>query len=146
MRRQTIIGVFLNCLILFGGRTNLNANDKAASNSISRLFRNYDPIDNFWSWFRENEHRLRNFETDPDKYLNEVLTQAKKIKSGLAIEFEPPKNGIINMTISADGNIELFPLVQSIVHKAPKVKGWNIIAFRQRLALDQIKTMRLKVE
>jgi hypothetical protein len=147
MKRQIIIRIFLNCLILFVGLTNPKANDKVASNkSVFRFSKNYDPIDNFWSWFRENEHRLRNFETNPNKYLNEVLTEAKKIKSGLAIEFEPPKNGIINMTISADGNIELFPIVQSIVHKAPKVKGWNIIAFRQRLPLDQIKTMRLKVE
>lgn len=104
-----------------------------------------DAIDNFWHWFVKNENRLKKFETDPNKYLNEFLIQVKKIQTGLAIELEPPKNGIINMTISADGNIGLFHIVQQIVTKAPTVKGWKIFAFRQRLPAASIKDMSLKV-
>lgn len=103
-----------------------------------------DAIDNFWQWFVKNEHRLKNFESDPNQYLNEFLTQIKKIRNGLAVELEPPKNGIINMTISADGNIELFHIVQQIVQKAPSVKGWKIFAFRQRLPIATIREMTVK--
>lgn len=114
--------------------------------NMLNLFKKTDPIEKFWTWFKENEKKLRMFEEGPDKYLNEVLTQAKKIKSGLAIEFEPPKNGIINMTVSADGNRELFGAVQAMVDKAPKIEGWKFIAFRQRMNLEQVKGMKLKAE
>jgi hypothetical protein len=123
------------------------ANDKPVKEiNMLSLFKKTDPIEKFWTWFKENEKKLRKFEEDPDKYLNEVLIQAKKIQAGLAIEFEPPKNGIINVTVSADGNRELFGIVQTIADKAPKIDGWKFIAFRQRMNLEQVKEMKLKAE
>lgn len=103
-----------------------------------------DAITQFWNWFRQNETRLRNFESDPDKYLGELLTQIKKVKEGLAIELERPQQGIINMTVSADGAEELFPMVESVIAKAPVIKGWKFIAFRQRMDPAVIKTFVLK--
>lgn len=111
-----------------------------------KLFKRTDPIEKFWTWFKENEKRFRNFEQDPDKYLSEMLAQGKKIAEGLAIELEPPADGLINMTVSADGNRDLFETVVNIVDKAPNIEGWNFIAFRQRIPADKIKTMQLKVK
>ena len=96
-------------------------------------------------WFKENEKRLRKFEQDPDKYLNEISKEAKKIQSGLVIELEPPKNNLITMTISADGVRELFIIVKTIIDKAPKMDGWNFIAFRQRIDSDKVKGMTVKL-
>jgi len=48
------------------------------------------------------------------------------------------------MTISADGVLKLFPIVQSIVENAPKIEGWNFIAFRQRVKPEKVKDMILK--
>jgi hypothetical protein len=59
-----------------------------------------------------------------------VLTQAKKIQTGLAIEFEPPQIGVINMTVAADGDKNNFGVVQNIVAKATEMEGWKFIAFR----------------
>jgi len=138
---------FLLLLTITLTSTVCKANDKQVKEiSVFSLFKKSDPIEKFWSWFKENEKRLKKFEEDPDKYLNEVLTQAKKIQAGLAIEFEPPKNGIINVTVSADGDRQLFEVVQSIVDKAPKMEGWKFIAFRQRMSLEQVKGMKLKAE
>ena len=103
-----------------------------------------DPIAGFWQWFSKNQQRLRQFESDPNKYLAEFLKQAKKIKAGLAIELEAPQDGVINLTVSADGNVELFELVQQIVAKAPVIKGWKIIAFRQRMAFAAVSDMLIK--
>ncbi|MCG2614036.1 hypothetical protein LZZ85_07075 [Terrimonas sp. NA20] len=104
-----------------------------------------DAIEQFWKWFSKNESRLRAFESDPDKYLMELLEQSRKIKRGLAIELEPPKNGIINMTVSADGNVELFALVTEVVSRSPAIKGWKFIAFRQRMPSSVVKEMNMKV-
>ena len=105
-----------------------------------------DPVESFWKWFKANEKRLRKFEADPDKYLNELLEQAKKMKPGLAIELEPPQNGIIHMTVSADGNEDLFELVQQVIGKAPAIKGWKFVAFRQRMTPEQLTGIKLKAQ
>lgn len=111
--------------------------------AVPALHYKADSIDHFWNWFVKNEKRLRNFQSDPDKYLNELFIQVKKIKAGLAIEFEPPQNGVINMTVSANGNAELFQLVRDIIERAPAVKGWKFIAFRQRMPATAVKEMKL---
>lgn len=139
--------IFLFLLLLTFQYAICNANTiQQQLNSNTEFLKANDVIDNFWIWFKKNEKQLRKFEENPDKYLTEILAEVKKIKPGLAIEFEPPKNGIINMTVSADGDIALFDMVRDIVAKAPKIKGWKFIAFRQRMPLEQIKTMKLKAQ
>lgn len=113
---------------------------------LYQFFKQQDPIAGFWNWFRENESRLKKFESDPDKYLDELLKQVKKIREGVAIELQPPVNGIINMTVSADGDIDLFPLVKNIIERSPRIKGWNFIAFRQRMPADKIAGMKVKLQ
>src|SRR5215203_2156385 len=130
--------------ITFGVTSCKGSHKQENVSNMLGLLKKGDPIDKFWNWFKENEKRLRKFEEDPDKYLTEVLTHVKKIQSGLAIEFEPPKNGIINMTISADGDRNLFTVVQNIVDKVPTIEGWKFIAFRQRVNLETVKGMKLK--
>jgi len=108
-----------------------------------KLFKRTDPVEKFWTWFRENEKELTDFQKDPDRYLSQILSHAKKIAAGLAIELEPPVNGTINMTISADGVSNLFETVVNIIDKAPTIDGWNFIAFRQRIDSELLKTMKL---
>lgn len=104
-----------------------------------------DPIQTFWSWFRQNEKRLRNFEEDPDIYLSEMLARLRKIQDGLVIELEPANNGVISMTISADGDRNLFDMVKAVVAKAPKISGWRMFAFRQRVRPEKVKDLKLTV-
>ncbi|ASS49110.1 MAG: hypothetical protein A3D31_04730 [Candidatus Fluviicola riflensis] len=110
------------------------------------LFKKGDPIDDFWKWFAENEKTFHNFQNNPNKYLNELLVKSKKIEDGLVIELEPLKEGYLTMTVSADGIIDLFPLVQQIVDKAPPINGWKICAFRQRMPAEKVKQLVLTVQ
>jgi len=112
--------------------------------TIALSLQTNDAIPHFWQWFSNNQTRLTNFELDPNLYLNELLIQVKKISPGLAIELEPAQQGIIPMTISADGDRNLFPVVQQIAANAPKIPGWKFIAFRQRMNIAQLKTMKVK--
>ena len=74
------------------------------------------------------------------------MDEARKIHKGLVVEFEPPKNNIVNVTISADGDRNLFPVVQKIVEKAPRIEGWSFVAFRQRIPREKLKEISLKVQ
>lgn len=75
-----------------------------------------------------------------------TICEARGGKEGIAIELEPPQNDIIRMTVSADGNEDLFNLVKNIIAKAPVIKGWQFIAFRQRMYPEQVKGMKLKAQ
>lgn len=105
---------------------------------------NQKTIQNFWQWFGQNEKRFRNFQQSPEAHLNEILKEIKKIQDGLAIELEPPKNGIINLTISANGDTSLFSIVKKIVQSTPPLSGWHVFAFRQRMDASTVKGMKMK--
>jgi hypothetical protein len=97
-------------------------------------------IKEFWDWFSSHENTFRDF-NNASASLNEILLHSKTISDGLAFEIEPIKNGVINMTVSADGDSNLFPIVQEIVAKAPHLKEWHVFAFRQRISAEQLKDM-----
>jgi hypothetical protein len=119
---------------------------KETKQNKSAAVQKQDSIDQFWNWFALNQANLHNFQSDPDKTLTQVLDEARKINKGLAVEFEPPKNNIVNVTISADGDRNLFPVVQKIVEKAPRIEGWSFVAFRQRIPREKLKEISLKVQ
>jgi hypothetical protein len=136
-------------LTIIGLNNCTTTKDKSNDNGMLGLFKKGDPIENFWTWFSKNQNRFRDFKDDPNKsdvYLNEILGEGRKIKEGLAFELEPPRDGIINLTISADGDTALFSKVEEIVAKSPKIAGWAVLAFRQRIPEAQVKDMVLKAD
>jgi hypothetical protein len=138
--------VLLTSLILTVGLTNCKSQTDNKQEDMFGLFKKQEPIEKFWNWFKSNEKSLRDFQKNPDKTLTQVLNNIKKIQSGLAVEFKPPKNDIINVTISADGDRNNFTIVQEIVAKAPKIEGYSFVAFRQRMPTEKVKGMVLKAE
>ncbi|MCR6719679.1 MAG: hypothetical protein NVV59_05150 [Chitinophagaceae bacterium] len=117
----------------------------AGSSGANVVFNNQDPVVQFWTWFQLNEKRLSQYESNPEAYFGEIHQQLQKIAPGLAIEGAPAKDGIRNITITADGNEELFYVVQDIVNKAPALPGWRFIAFRQRVPASAAESLSIKV-
>ena len=141
--------IFLLLIVIFGLSNCTNTTDKQTEKEMLGLFKRGAPIDTFWAWFSKNQNRFRDFKDDPNKsdaYLGEILEQGRKIQEGLAFEIEPPKEGIINLTVSADGDTALFSKVLEIVSKAPQIEGWKVLAFRQRIPKEQIKNLVLEVQ
>lgn len=112
---------------------------KDTKQGIPELIYKQDSIDKFWKWFESNEKNLRSFQSNPEKLADQIYDNLKKIESGLAIGFYRPKNNIIKLTISANDNRDLFPVVQKIVEKAPKIYGWTFVAFIQRTPIKELK-------
>lgn len=92
-------------------------------------------FDAFWDWFQSRSDYIYKYvETDTENIALEITEHLKKIHQDIEFEipfdFEEEKRSLI---ISADGDIELFELVQSLVDEATNIPNWNIIAFRPRL-------------
>lgn len=88
----------------------------------------------FWQFFLDN---LENFDRlEEEEMLDQIHRQLAKYNDGLALEVGMPESGERELVISAEGNRELFPVVEKLCKAAPEIPGWKITAFRPRVSLD----------
>lgn len=93
---------------------------------------NASPESDFWKWFQSNEALLFDFEQDQERIFDEVLAEMHKVDSSLTFEFGPKSDGRREFVISADGNKDAFPKVESLYASAPKLPKWILVKFRPR--------------
>jgi hypothetical protein len=105
-----------------------------------------DSIDNFWKWFTLNDQQLFHFEDNQEKMFNLLSNELSKVNPGLTFEFGPINKNKREFIISADGIISVFPTVEALYNKRPKLDHWSIIKFRQRKSeLYTIKYNKLSI-
>lgn len=105
------------------------------------VFNKESKEDKFWNWFKKNQKiyysEIENLEIR-EKIFNELSKNLEKINEDLVFEFSPiHENNIREFTISADGIKELFPIVELLIEKSPKLENWKFNAFRQRIPGDE---------
>lgn len=90
----------------------------------------------FWKYFVQNAHKL----SYPRKYQNRALVnclkELKKVHPDLTFEIGSRVGDTWEFVISANGIKDAFSAVLSLIEIAPRLKGWKIIAFKQRKATD----------
>jgi hypothetical protein len=102
-------------------------------------------IKQFWDWFTNQQSILRKITDGDYDLIDSILIELRKIKTGLAVEFEKNRDVII-MTISADGIEDNFEIVKEIIDNAPKIDKWDFVAFRQPVPRDKINSITIKVK
>ena len=71
---------------------------------------------------------------------DQISAEISKIDENLVFEIAPiQKDGKREFSISADGILESFPKVETLISKRPKLNNWNFTAFRQRIAGDDLE-------
>ncbi|MEO8239125.1 MAG: hypothetical protein ABI576_13560 [Flavobacterium sp.] len=90
-----------------------------------------DKIKSFWKELQANEIEIDNLSAE--KKLDRLNEMVKKISTGLLIEISVNENKELptNIVITANGNEELFPIVDKIVSSAYKSKKFTFTALRQ---------------
>jgi hypothetical protein len=97
----------------------------------------------FWSWFQFNEEAIFNVGTNQDELFDEIGRSLQEVSPNLTFELGPPLPSR-DFIISADGIKDLFPVVKSLVAAAPKLRRWNVIAFRPRRILPCVVELGAK--
>src|SRR5262249_34826741 len=101
-----------------------------------RWFRKKAPPEGFWHWLAENTSRIQSGGKENVPSMTEEITRAfKRSYPDLGWEISPAKSPPWQFCVSADGNRQLFPKVESAVREAPEIPGWQIQAFRPRGSL-----------
>lgn len=107
------------------------------------IFNKESKEEKFWNWFEKNQEtyysEIENLEIR-EQIFNELTKNLKKVNEDLVFEFSPiHENNVREFTISAEGMKELFPIVEKLIEKAPKLKNWKFNAFRQRVPGDDFE-------
>ena len=89
-------------------------------------------IQNFWKWFHQfvQEADLA-LKEGRDLKLDPLLHALNRIREGLSAKVTRRNKTEWTLTISANGDINKFDIVEAIVHEAPTFPNWHIVAFRQ---------------
>lgn len=90
------------------------------------------PEADFWKWFERNEAALFDFERDQEKVFDQLEAAMHKVHPSLTFELGPKHDGQCEFVISADGDREAFPKVESLFGSAPALPRWKFVKFRSR--------------
>lgn len=95
-----------------------------------------DPRD-FWLWFERNASMFRDLEVpEKEDLLDELLAVLHAYCENLWFETGTADDGVHELIISAEGNVEHFSAVRRLVASAPRIARWRFIAFKPANGFD----------
>ena len=90
-----------------------------------------DRIEKFWRYFVERRSDLEKLTTANDPVHDEVLAALHLVDPGLYFEL-CSESGLNEFILTADGDAQLFPLVENVVSHAPRIDSWEIVALKPK--------------
>ena len=88
------------------------------------------PPEEFWSWFTSNIDKFEALVDSADPFWDEALERLQLINPDLWFELSTPSEDGREFVVTAQGKVDLFPLVDSLVALAPATVGWTFTALK----------------
>jgi hypothetical protein len=102
---------------------------------MQNLLKKKDPINEFWDWFVTNKETFEDLPRHDADYAHNQLRlishELQKVSGDLLVEVSRNADGLRDLTITAEGNTQKFPIIGEIVGRAPEIPRWSVTAFRQ---------------
>ncbi|MBU6453517.1 MAG: hypothetical protein KGS72_17190 [Cyanobacteria bacterium REEB67] len=130
----------------------LSSADKSAASEVAKQpatktsVESGESIKEFWTWFNLHQQDLSAMNGPDAPIFPEIGQHIKAIDDSLVFEIGPAPEGEKEFAVSANGNEALFPLVKNIVAAAPQIKGWKIVAFRQKTPPAILKQLAISAQ
>lgn len=97
-------------------------------------------IGKFWDWFGQFVQKVDEDQKNGREIILDPLLEAlNKIRPGLSAKVGRKNKSEWTLTISANGDINKFDMVEAIVQEAPEFPNWEIVAFRQPTSFPVFK-------
>jgi hypothetical protein len=95
--------------------------------------------DEFWKWFEAHENEIFHFERKREKVFDKLASRLHRVHPDLVFEFSSVSEGRREFIVSAGGIKSAFPEVTALARAAPALPRWQVIAFRQRQDIPDIR-------
>ncbi|WAC75076.1 hypothetical protein OU995_10410 [Roseateles sp. SL47] len=93
-------------------------------------------ISSFWRWLVDHQADLNALESPEHPFWDVLLSRLQELDEGLWFEVSMPGDDVRELVITAEGDWELFPLVEAMVSVAPDVPGWDFVALKPAMGFD----------
>jgi len=93
-------------------------------------------IATFWRWFEKNQSQLNSLADTSEPLWDKALEKLKAIAQELWFELSSSEITPREFVITAEGRVELFPLVEEIVQSAPETHGWRFVSLKPPMGFD----------
>jgi hypothetical protein len=87
-------------------------------------------INAFWAWLASRQSDLNAMESPDDPFWDELLARLQAVNEGLWFEVSAASDKDREFVITAQGDWELFPLVEAMVSVAPELPGWTAVPLK----------------
>ncbi|MBQ6046521.1 MAG: hypothetical protein IJL38_02705 [Bacteroidales bacterium] len=96
---------------------------------------NDSKIEKFWNWFLQHSEQmtmLNDLTDEESRNLLEALQgELDSYCPDLSFEISEPTPSGRTLTVSAEGDLDLFGKVSDLVEQAPDIDWWEFVAFKQ---------------
>jgi hypothetical protein len=105
----------------------------------------------FWDWFKKNEAKFFflnqiNNDNEKERILDDFLSHLHKYCNHLFFEVGGYPDKKQNLIITAEGDMDFFDKVESLVKHAPPLEYWNVIAFKPAMGFGIIEYNGVKLD
>jgi len=96
------------------------------------MFDDIDPeeVTAFWRWLLDHQADLNALEHPEQPFWDTLLERLQRLDGGLSFELSAPGETPRELVVTAQGDWELFPLVEALVSVAPPLDGWEFVALK----------------
>lgn len=98
-------------------------------------------IATFWKWFTQNHASLSALSSPDEPSWDLALVQLKHVHPALCFELSDPISngpsaGTREFVITAQGDANLFPLVDALIAAAPSLPSWTFVSLKPPTGFD----------
>lgn len=94
------------------------------------------PIEAFWTWFTDHQAEFRSLSKPEEPFWDIALARMKTVNERLWFELSAPGSAVREFVVTAEGNVETFPIVEKLVDLAPEVDGWVFVALKPPMGFE----------
>lgn len=95
-----------------------------------------DAYDNFWGWFKTNSKEFykiiesKNRTSIDEAFFTPIKAQLKQFDNNIYFLVGKDAHDNVELIFTAEGVVKLFPLIERIIERAPKINKWKFTAHK----------------
>jgi hypothetical protein len=90
----------------------------------------------FWRWLAEHWAEFNCLSKPDEPFWDTILEELKKVDGRLWFELSEAGSAEREFVVTAEGDVDAFPIVETLVSLAPEIGGWVFVALKPAMGFD----------